>query len=221
MILKCENVSQKYIVEDHEITVLDHINFQVNPAEFLAITGRSGIGKSTLLMIIGTLLSPTDGAVYYNGKNIYDMLNNELNYVRNKMIGFVYQDFKLFPFLTVKENIVMPNIISNNDRDKGYFDYLVDTLELTELLNYLPEKLSGGQKQRTALARALINKPDIIFADEPSGNLDVESTKNLMVMLRELQKYKPFSAVIVTHDDLIFDYVDCVSELKTDKLLMM
>ena len=112
-------------------------------------------------------------------------------------------------------------LISNNARDKSYYDYIVDTLELTELLNYLPEKLSGCQKQRTALARALVNRPNIIFADEPSGNLDEESTKNLMVMLRELQKYKPFSEVIVTYDDLIFDYVDCVSELKTDKLLMM
>ena len=214
MKLRCENVTQIYNVNDQVYTVLENVCFQVHSGEFSAITGRSGIGKSTLLKILGTLQHPTKGSVLYDERNIYEMTSASLAYMRNQSIGFVYQDFQLLPYLSVKENILLPDMIADCETEIAYFDCLTQALEINDFLNYMPHMLSGGQQQRTALARALIHKPDIIFADEPSGSLDEASAVNFMQMLRELQKVRSFSAVIVTHDKCIFDYVDSVWELK-------
>ena len=194
--LEIINLSKYY----GKVSVLKNISLKVKEGEFIAITGPSGSGKSTLLNIISGLDKPTDGKVFINGEDIHKFKDNKLTKFRRKNIGFVYQFYNLIPVLTVKENIILPALLENKNYDEKHFYSLIETLNLKEKLNSLPNEISGGQQQRASIARALINKPKILFADEPTGNLDSKNKKNVMKILKNYNEKYNQTILIVTHD---------------------
>lgn len=176
------------------------MNITINEQDFIAIIGPSGSGKSTFLHTISGLDKPSSGKVLYDGKDIYSYSDKELSLFRCKKIGFVFQQFNLLPVLTAQENIVMPLLLAKEQPDLGYMTKIVKFLGIEDRMIHLPNELSGGQQQRVAIARALIAKPDIIFADEPTGNLDSKSGCEVMKILRSLWSEMGKTLVIITHD---------------------
>ena len=165
--------------------------------------GPSGSGKSTLLHLLSGLDRPTSGSLTYDGKDIYGLTDKELSAFRRQRIGFIFQQFNLLPVLTARENILMPLLLDKKQPEEAYLAQLADLLGIRERLTHLPHELSGGQQQRVAIARALIAKPDIIFADEPTGNLDSKSGGEVMEMLQNIWKNMKKSLVVITHDNRI------------------
>ena len=199
-ILEIYNLTKYYGKNDYLITAVDNVSFKVNEGDFIAVVGSSGQGKSTLLHLISGLDRPDKGKVFIDGVDIYKLKDNDLTKFRRKNIGFVYQFYNLIPVLTVKENIILPSLLENNKYDKKHFNKLVTILSLKNRLNHLPNEISGGQQQRASIGRALINKPRILFLDEPTGNLDNKSKKNVMKLLKYYnQKYNQ-TIIMVTHD---------------------
>ena len=199
-ILEANNLTKYYGKKENKTKAVDNVNIKVKEGEFIAIIGPSGSGKSTLLNLLAGLDYPTSGKVYLSGENIYKFKDSKLTKFRRKNIGFVYQFYNLIPVLTVKENIILPALLENKKYDKKHFNNLIKILNLKERLNHLPNEISGGQQQRASIARALINKPKILFADEPTGNLDSKNKKNIMKLLKYYnEKYKQ-TIIIVTHD---------------------
>ena len=179
---------------------MNQVNITINEQDFIAIIGPSGSGKSTFLHTISGLDKPSSGKVLYDGKDIYSYSDKELSLFRCKKIGFVFQQFNLLPVLTAQENIVMPLLLAKEQPDLGYMTKIVKFLGIEDRMIHLPNELSGGQQQRVAIARALIAKPDIIFADEPTGNLDSKSGCEVMKILRSLWSEMGKTLVIITHD---------------------
>lgn len=165
--------------------------------------GPSGSGKSTLLHLLSGLDYPTAGSLSYDGQEIYKLRDRELSAFRRRRIGFIFQQFHLLPVLTARENILMPLLLDKKQADSAYFDELTELLGIRERLAHLPHELSGGQQQRVAIARALIAKPDIIFADEPTGNLDSKSGAEVMRMLKNIWEKMGRTLVVITHDNRI------------------
>ena len=165
--------------------------------------GPSGSGKSTLLHLLSGLDRPTSGSLTYDGKNIYDFNDKELSVFRRRRIGFIFQQFNLLPVLTARENIIMPLLLDKKQPDEAYFTQLVKLLGIDNRLTHLPHELSGGQQQRVAIARALVTQPDIVFADEPTGNLDSKSGGEVMEMLQGIWKEMGKTLVIITHDSRV------------------
>lgn len=194
------NVHKSYLMGDKEIRALDHITFAVEGGKFVAVRGKSGSGKSTLLHVVGGLDTPDGGMVRIAGEDITKMQEKELAVFRRRHIGFVFQFFNLLPELTLLENILFPAKIEKGFPDGEYLDYILDTLALEERLHHLPAQLSGGQMQRAAIARALILKPEILLLDEPTGNLDEESAKDVIRMLAAIHKETGTTILLVTHD---------------------
>lgn len=176
------------------------MDITINEQDFIAVIGPSGSGKSTFLHAISGLDKPSSGKVLYDGKDIYSYSDKELSLFRCKKIGFVFQQFNLLPVLTAQENIVMPLLLAKEQPDLGYMTKIVKFLGIEDRMTHLPNELSGGQQQRVAIARALIAKPDIIFADEPTGNLDSKSGCEVMKILRSLWSEMGKTLVIITHD---------------------
>lgn len=202
-ILEICNLVKHYGENESLVKAVDNVNLKIKEGDFIAIVGSSGQGKSTFLHLVSGLDKPDSGKVYIAGVDIYKLNDNRLTKFRRKNIGFIYQFYNLIPVLTVKENIILPALLENNKYDKKHFDNLISILNLKERLNYLPNELSGGQQQRASIGRALINKPRILFADEPTGNLDVRSKKSVMKLLKYYnQKYNQ-TIIIVTHDMLM------------------
>lgn len=203
--------------------VLFDLNLHFEEGSFNSIIGQSGSGKSTLLNIIGTLDNPTNGEVIIDGKNTKGMNKNQLAELRNETIGFIFQFHYLLPEFTALENVLMPYRIKNVSPSKEVYDRaneLLDLMGLTKVKNNLSTMMSGGQQQRTAIARALINNPKIILADEPTGNLDSESTENIYNLLRDINdKYKT-TFIIVTHDRKIAEKADRIVEIKDGRINM-
>ncbi|MBN9646416.1 ABC transporter ATP-binding protein [Terrisporobacter glycolicus] len=199
-ILKIENLCKTYGKNEAKVDALKNINLSINKGEFVAIVGPSGSGKSTLLHLIGGVDKPSEGTVYINDVDIYNLKEKDLSIFRRRNVGLIYQFYNLIPVLTVKENILLPAELDNRKIDQEYLDDLLKTLGLKERENHLPNELSGGQQQRTSIGRALVNRPAIVLADEPTGNLDSKNSKEVIELLKlSVKKYKQ-TLVMITHD---------------------
>lgn len=203
MNIEAKELSKIYSSCKNRVVALDGVNLEITSGEFISIIGPSGSGKSTLLHILSGLDRPTSGSLTYDGKDIYKFTDKELSAFRRQRIGFVFQQFHLLPVLTAKENIIMPLLLDKRQPDEDYLKQLVALLHIEERLSHLPHELSGGQQQRVAIARALIARPDIVFADEPTGNLDSKSGREVMEMLLGIWKKMGKTIVIITHDSQI------------------
>ncbi|HBG2113275.1 TPA: ABC transporter ATP-binding protein [Clostridioides difficile] len=208
MIIKAKQLSKIYGSNNNKVIALNHVNLEINSGEFVSVIGPSGSGKSTLLHILSGLDNPTSGQVLLDDKDIYKHTEKELSALRRKSFGFVFQQFNLLPVLTASENISMPVLLDKKQPDKGYLNEISSLLGIADRLNHLPHELSGGQQQRVAIARALIAKPDIIFADEPTGNLDSKSGSEVMNLLIKTSKQFGKTLVVITHDDRIAKLAD-------------
>lgn len=219
VVIKTENLSKVYGKDGNKVVALDNVNIEIEKGEFVAIVGASGSGKSTLLHQVGGVDRPTSGKVIIDNEDIYKLKEEKLAIFRRRKIGFVFQSFNLIPVLSVEENIKMPALLDHQKVDKEYFKDLVKTLGISDRLSHLPSELSGGQQQRVAIARALINKPAIILADEPTGNLDSETSKEIMEMLKlSVRKYNQ-TAIVITHDLSIAENADRVIKIKDGKII--
>ena len=176
--------------------------------------GSSGSGKTTLLKMCGGMLRPTSGTVIVNGKDIYKLSSGSSAEIKRKNIGFIFQKFDLLPFLTAKENIILPSLFDKNSFDKSYFEDIAETLNISKRLSHFPSQLSGGEQQRVAIARALINKPDIILADEPTGNLDRKNAENIMELLTSSVKKYGKTLFLITHDDHVASFADRILKIE-------
>lgn len=209
-ILRVENLTKTYGEGENKVEALKNINLSINKGEFVAIIGASGSGKSTLLHLLGGLDRPTTGKVVIDEKSIYDYNDNELSIFRRRKIGFIFQFFNLIPVLDVEENIELPVILDNEKADKKYLDEIINILNLNERRTHLPSELSGGQQQRVSIGRALINKPSIILADEPTGNLDSKNTRDVIDLLKFTAKKFNQTLILITHDTNIATMADRV-----------
>lgn len=199
-ILKVKNLCKTYGKGETLVKALDHVSFSVEKGEFVAIVGASGSGKSTLLHILGGVDRPTSGEVYVDGENVYQLDENNLAIFRRRQVGLIYQFYNLIPILNVTENITLPILLDNKKVDQEYLNELVETLDLQDRINHLPNELSGGQQQRVSIGRALMNHPALLLADEPTGNLDSKSSQEIVNLLKlSNQKYKQ-TIIMITHD---------------------
>ena len=189
-VLRTEELTREYGFGDNKVVALNHVSFSVEEGEFVTILGPSGSGKSTLLHLLGGVDKPTFGKVYIGGQSIYEMKERELTAFRRREIGQIYQFYNLIPVLNVEENICLPMLLDHRQAERKDLDELLELLGLTERVNHLPSELSGGQQQRVAIGRALISKPKLILADEPTGNLDQKNSREIIKLFRELnEKY--------------------------------
>lgn len=209
MILRAEKLTKEYEQGEKRIRAVQNATFSVEEGEFVAIVGTSGSGKSTLLSMLGGLERPTSGEVFLDGESLYTLSDNRLSEIRNRQIGYVFQNYALLPVLTLRENILIPQLIAGGG-SKSYMEELFDLLRLRDRLDHLPSETSGGQQQRAAVARALVNQPKILLADEPTGNLDKQSAKELMDLLMETRKKLNQTILLVTHDPEIAARADRV-----------
>lgn len=202
-VVKVENITKSYGKGDAKVDAVKNVNLSINKGEFVAIVGPSGSGKSTLLHLMGGVDKPSSGNVYINGVDICSLNEKDLAIFRRRNIGLIYQFYNLIPVLSVKENILLPAELDNRKIDKEYLNDLLKTLGLKEKENNLPHELSGGQQQRTSIGRALINRPSIILADEPTGNLDSKNSKEVIELLKlSVKKYNQ-TLIMITHDNNI------------------
>ncbi len=208
MKIEANELSKIYGEGESRVTALDRASFQIMPGDFISITGPSGSGKSTLLHLLSGLDQPTSGRLTYDGQNIYSLSDRERSALRRRSIGFVFQQFHLVPVLTARENILMPLLLDKKQPDEAYLEQLMQLLGIGSRLTHLPHELSGGQQQRVAIARALIAQPDVIFADEPTGNLDSRSGGEVMEMLRAIHEKMEKTLVIITHDNRMAGMAD-------------
>lgn len=213
-IIQTIRVEKTYGQGDAKVLALRGIDLTINRGEFLAIVGTSGSGKSTLLHILGGLDQPTKGEVKVHGKNIEKLNDEALTIFRRRNIGFVFQKYNLVPMLTVWENIVVPILLDGKKIDKEYISELITLLRLTDKVNSHPNELSGGQQQRVAIARALATKPVIIFADEPTGNLDSKTGQDVLGLLRITSKKFKQTMVIITHDEEVAQLADRIIRME-------
>ncbi|MFC2062185.1 ABC transporter ATP-binding protein [Elusimicrobiota bacterium] len=208
-ILDLQQLNKSYLQGDRCIEVLKGINLKFYKGKWYTLYGSSGSGKTTLLNIIGGIEKPDSGKILYGNDDIYSMKDAALSWWRNFKIGFVFQFFNLIPELTVEKNINLPLYINNIKPDKTWFDNIVDILQVRELLDRKPSTLSGGEKQRIAMARAVINKPDFLLADEPTGNLDSDNSKGVIDLMKQLQTESDVGIILATHERELIDSGIC------------
>ena len=201
-------ISKIYGENENKVSALNQASMTIHKGDFISIIGPSGSGKSTLLHIISGLDHPTSGSVLYDNIDIHNGNDKKLSAFRRQKIGFIFQQFNLLPVLTARENIIMPLLLDKKQPDEQYLKQLANFLGLENRLSHLPHELSGGQQQRVAIARALIAKPDVIFADEPTGNLDSKSGSEVMQMLLSIREKMNKTLVIITHDLRIAEMAD-------------
>ena len=199
-ILKVKNLCKNYGKGNTLVKALDNISFSVEKGEFVAIVGASGSGKSTLLHLLGGVDHPTSGEIIIDGENIYKLNENNLAIFRRRQVGLIYQFYNLIPILNVEENITLPILLDGRTPDKAYIKELIDILGLKNRINHLPNELSGGQQQRVSIGRALMNRPALLLADEPTGNLDSKASHDIIELLKmSNEKYKQ-TIIMITHD---------------------
>ena len=213
-ILRVSDLKKTYGKGDTAVEALKGINLSVQKGEFIAIVGTSGSGKSTLLHMLGGLDRPTSGSVSIDGKDIFTLKDEELTIFRRRKIGFVFQSFNLVPVLSVYENIVLPIELDGNVPDKEFVDQIIDTLGLTEKRNAYPNQLSGGQQQRVAIARALSSAPQVILADEPTGNLDSKTSQDVLGLLKVIGEKYSQTIIMITHNDEIAQMADRIIRIE-------
>ena len=208
--LEARNVTRSLPLGRERVDILHGISFAIGRGEFVAITGPSGSGKSTLLGLIAGLDSPTTGRVLVDGVDITNMSEAQLASIRNRKIGMVFQAFNLIPTLTAQENVTLPFLLDGSRADAGWVDELMTTLGLADRRGHRPNELSGGQQQRLAVARALVTRPDVVFADEPTGNLDSRSSGEVLALLRQAVDRLGQTVAMVTHDPTAAAFADAV-----------
>ena len=218
-ILKVLNLTKIYGKGESKVVALDDVSFTVEKGEFVAIVGASGSGKSTLLHLIGGVDKPTKGQVFINGKDIYKMNDDALAIFRRRQIGLVYQFYNLIPILTVKENILLPSSLDNKEIKKERLDEVINLLGLKTRVNHLPNELSGGEQQRTAIARALINNPALVLADEPTGNLDSKASFEIMNILKTTNKKYKQTIIMITHNLELAKMADRVIKINDGRII--
>ena len=199
-ILRVENLCKTYGKGNTLVRALNDVSFSVEKGEFVAVVGASGSGKSTLLHILGGVDKPTSGKVFVEGQDVYKLNENNLAIFRRRQVGLIYQFYNLIPILNVQENITLPILLDNKEVDKKYLDEIIDTLGLKNRINHLPNELSGGQQQRVSIGRALMNRPSLLLADEPTGNLDSKSSKEIIELLKISNKKYNQTIIMITHD---------------------
>lgn len=218
-ILKIKNLSKTYGKGDTMVKALDNVSFSVEKGEFVAIVGPSGSGKSTLLHILGGVDTATGGSVIIDKTDISKLDETALAIFRRRQIGLVYQFYNLIPILTVEENLTLPLLLDGRKPDKRQIDDLIERLGLSHRLGHLPNQLSGGQQQRVSIGRALVNNPALMLADEPTGNLDSENSREIISLLRHFNKTYNQTVIIITHDDKIALSADRVISIEDGKIV--
>ena len=218
-ILSVKNLSKIYGDENNHVIALDNVSFDVEIGEFIAIIGASGSGKSTLLHQIGGVDHPSSGKVIINNTDIYTLNENVLAIFRRNEMGLIYQFYNLIPVLNVKENITLPLQLAHQKVDQKRFNTLIEQLGLSNRLNHLPNQLSGGQQQRVSIARALINQPSLVLADEPTGNLDSKNSDEIIRLLKEANEKYHQTIIIITHDNNIAKLANRVITIKDGKII--
>lgn len=218
-ILEVKNLSKIYGKGDTLVKAVDDVSFTVEQGEFVAIIGPSGSGKSTLLHIIGGVDTPTTGNVIIDGTDITKLKESPLSIFRRRQIGLVYQFYNLIPILTVEENLTLPLLLDGRKPNKEQIDYLVSNLGLCDRLKHLPNQLSGGQQQRVSIGRALANNPALLLADEPTGNLDSENSKEIVALLRKFNREHNQTVIMITHDERIAQSADRIIAIEDGKIV--
>lgn len=218
-ILECKELRKEYLSGENKVNAIDGITIGFEQGEFCAITGPSGSGKSTFLHTLSSLEKPTSGEIIYNEKSLRKYNDNQLSILRRRRFGFVFQAYNLVAELTGYENIVLPVMLDKKKPDEEYIKKLIDVLGIEERLSHLPSAMSGGQQQRIAIARALANKPSILFADEPTGNLDVKSGREVLSLLKYVSKEFGITLILVTHDLNVAEQADRVLTLEDGKIV--
>lgn len=212
-LLEVNNICKTYGSGETAVKALKNVSFSVPKGEYVAIVGESGSGKSTLLNMIGALDNPTSGKVMIDGKDLFSMNDRKLTVFRRRNIGFIFQAFNLVPELTVEQNIIFPMLLDYQKPDKKYLEELLTVLNLKERRHHLPSQLSGGQQQRVAIGRALITRPALILADEPTGNLDTQNTSEVIALLKEASKKYEQTIVMITHSRSIAQTADRILQV--------
>lgn len=218
-ILRCENLSKHYRMGEVTVRAIDELSTSFKKGEFCAVTGASGSGKSTLLHILGGLEFPTAGTVYYDQDNLFAYNDNQLSVLRRRRFGFVFQAYNLVQELTGEENILLPVMLDKQKPDEAYLGKIVNLLGIEKRLGHLPSALSGGEQQRIAIARALANKPAVLFADEPTGNLDAKSGKEVLSLLRYVSAELGITLILVSHDLNIAEQAERMIQLEDGRII--
>ena len=218
-ILEINSLTKTYGKGDTSVTALDHVSFSMNKGEFVAIIGASGSGKSTLMNLIGGIDQPTSGSVKIDGNEIYNLNESELAIFRRRNIGMIYQFYNLIPTLTTAENIMLPRLLDHRKPDPDKLSFILETIGLAERATHLPSELSGGQQQRVSVGRALINDPAFILADEPTGNLDSKSSREIIDLLKLANKRSNQTLLVITHDEKIALQADRIITLGDGQIL--
>lgn len=218
-ILKTKDLCKFYGSKENEIKAVNHINFEVNQGEFIAIVGKSGSGKSTLLHLLGGLDTPTSGKVFIKDKDIYSLKGEDLAIFRRKKIGFIFQSFNLVSSINVWENIVLPIGLDNKTAEENFINDIVTKLGIHDKIHNMPNTLSGGQQQRVAIARAIASRPDIILADEPTGNLDSKSSDEVISLLKTSAENYGQTVIMITHDEEIAQIADRIIVIEDGKMV--
>lgn len=218
-ILKVENLTKIYGKDNAKVVALDKVSFSVNQGEFVAIVGASGSGKSTLLHLLGGVDRPTSGSVYINGEDIFKLNDDDLAIFRRKNIGLIYQFYNLIPILNIEENIKLPLSLDGREVSDEDLNKMIKLLGLENRKNHLPNELSGGQQQRTSIGRALITKPSLILADEPTGNLDSKSSEEIVELLKKSNKELNQTIIMITHNMEIAKAADRIIKIEDGKIV--
>ncbi len=219
IILKAENLVKTYGSGDTAVNALNGVSLEVKKGEFVAVVGQSGSGKSTLLHLLGAMDYPTSGSLTVDGQDVFTLKGEDLAEYRRRKVGFVFQFFNLLPVMTAKENIMIPLSLDGKTADKDYLNELAQAMGISERLDHYPHQLSGGQQQRVAIARAMITRPSVILADEPTGNLDSASGKEILALLKSTVRKYEQTLILITHDNSIAAEADRIITIKDGKLV--
>lgn len=219
IILETNQLCKFYGTNENQVKAVNNVNIQIKQGEFVAIIGKSGSGKSTLLHMLGGLDTPTKGNVVLSGKDMYQMNEDKLAVFRRRKIGFIFQAFNLVSSINVWENIVLPLGLDGRKADEVYVNDIISTLGIENRIHNLPNTLSGGQQQRVAIARALVARPEILFADEPTGNLDSKTSDEVIALLKMTAKKYGQTIVMITHDDEIAQVADRILIIEDGKVV--
>ena len=218
-ILKVDNLTKIYGEGDNKVVALDNVSFSVEKGEFVAIVGASGSGKSTLLHLLGGVDKPTSGTVYVDGKDIYKLTDDNLAIFRRRQVGLIYQFYNLIPILNVEENITLPLDLDNQKVNQNDLKQLLNELGMSNRRTHLPNELSGGQQQRVSIGRALITKPAIVLADEPTGNLDTKSSDEIVNLLKKANKEYKQTIIMITHNMELANTADRVIQIEDGRIV--
>ena len=218
-LLKVENLYKVYGKGENEVKAVDGVSFSVPKGQMVAIIGASGSGKSTLLHMIGAVDRPTSGKIFLDGQDVFKQNNRELAIFRRRQVGLIYQFYNLIPVLTAEENITLPIMMDGRKPDKEHLEKILDMLGLKERRDHLPSQMSGGQQQRVSIGRALFTSPQVILADEPTGNLDSKNSAEIMELFRRSNRELKQTIIIITHDEKIAEQCDRIIVLSDGKII--